>query len=456
VTYCSRYLLFAVQHCDAPCLVIENVRLPLDEGSSRQYTVICRDEKVYSITLFPVASFPESWTRIDGQGGLILPSLCHSHIHLDKCNILTQCEPLVTGSFDEAMTVTAIAKSGFTVDDLLLRGRELIRMSVLYGTTAMRAHVEVDDVVEFRCIQAGLSLQTEFKDLCDVHLCVFAQEPLFRDSSPSRNLDLLRTAVQSKGISAIGSAPYVESSNELSLHNIRVVFELAVEHDLHVDFHLDYNLSNSTRPMIHDVIQEMRTCDWTRKMPNKRVTIGHATRLSLFSDDDTLELKKEIGDLPISVVGLPQSDLYMMGRDHPARPRGTLDVPYLTSKFGFDIAMSVNNVGNAFTPQGNVDPLGLCPLGVAIYQSGTPETCRILLEAVTQASKVAVGASSVPRSLRVDIGYPADFVILPENHTIQEAALSPSSSRITIKGGRVVATRRSDVWIADRAQATEL
>lgn len=41
--------------------------------------------------------------------------------------------------------------------------------------------------------------------------------------------------------------------------------------------------------------------------------------------------------------------------------------------------MAVNNVGNAFTPQGPPDPLALCTLGVALFQAGAKADCYRLL-----------------------------------------------------------------------------
>jgi len=79
--------------------------------------------------------------------------------------------------------------------------------------------------------------------------------------------------------------------------------------------------------------------------------------------------------MPITFVSLPQSDIYMQGRsfqDQPlGAPRGTLRVPYIARKYGIDIAMSVNNVDNPFTPQGSLDPLSLCTFGVAVFQAST-------------------------------------------------------------------------------------
>jgi len=79
-----------------------------------------------------------------------------------------------------------------------------------------------------------------------------------------------------------------------------------------------------------------------------------------------------MGELPVSFISLPQTDTYMLG------PGAPLDVGRMR-KVGFDVAMGVNNVGNAFTPQGGLDPMGLGVLGVAVWGDGTVEGCQTLL-----------------------------------------------------------------------------
>jgi cytosine/adenosine deaminase-related metal-dependent hydrolase len=68
------------------------------------------------------------------------------------------------------MEVTTKAKASFDSRDLVSRGRNLILESVKYGVTAMRAHVEVDGIVGHKCVEAGLHLKEELKELCDVGL----------------------------------------------------------------------------------------------------------------------------------------------------------------------------------------------------------------------------------------------------------------------------------------------
>jgi len=105
--------------------------------------------------------------------------------------------------------------------------------------------------------------------------------------------------------------------------------------------------------------------------------------------------------LPISFVGLPTSDLYMMGRPTEGtsqlqRPRGTLQIPTMIKPpYKFSCALSINNVGNAFTPWGAVDPLKLACLGVGIYHAGTTSDAELLYECVSTRAKRAIGLESV-------------------------------------------------------------
>lgn len=81
------------------------------------------------------------------------------------------------------------------------------------------------------------------------------------------------------------------------------------------------------------------------------------------------------------------SDLYMMGRgatDDPgmgggAVPRGTIPVLDWIRNHGFNVALGVNNVGNAFTPMGGADPLAMIAGIGMVYQGGCKNDCRILL-----------------------------------------------------------------------------
>lgn len=256
------------------------------------------------------------------------------------------------------------------------------------------------------------------------------QDPLFEsveDDTMGPNASIFTDVLRqhSHSISAVGSAPYVERTRTQQMANIRFILDLAIQHNLHADFHLDYDLkphfntsdTNTTgndnetqpdengEPLTYYLIEYLHSINWTKRMKEKTILIGHATRLSRLTTRSQLSsLRARIGDLPVHFVGLPQSDLYMMGRNvrdvsSGLITRGTINVCQwrkggvededsdhsvsntigAEAGLGLNVALSVNNVGNAFTPQGTPDPLSLCTLGVAIYQDATPDGCLNLL-----------------------------------------------------------------------------
>jgi hypothetical protein len=142
-----------------------------------------------------------------------------------------------------------------------------------------------------------------------------------------------------------------------------------------LDFHLDYFLEEDKQPLVWYVVETLKELEWPR-IGGKQVAFGHCTRLTRFQKEEWQRLRKEIGELPVSFVGLPTSDLFMMRT--PEGLRGTLPVLELIEQYGFNAAISINNVGNAFTPQGSCDPLSLAQLAVGVYQAGTKKDAELL------------------------------------------------------------------------------
>jgi len=175
----------------------------------------------------------------------------------------------------------------------------------------------------------------------------------------------------------VGSTPYMEKNDEYAKENIEWMIGLAWKHNLHLDFHIDYNLDPGKEPMVPRACKLLREYGWPFE---KTVVFGHCTRLTLLSDSEWKNLSLNARNLPVSFVGLPTSDLFMMRRplnensdeNQPGqRVRGTLQVPHMIQEHGFDAAIAINNVGNAFTPHGSCDPLSLASFCVGIYQAGT-------------------------------------------------------------------------------------
>jgi cytosine/adenosine deaminase-related metal-dependent hydrolase len=369
------------QHQQVPrrLKMIAGVRMP-HKPSSKQWDITIEDGKISSVYAHNDSLDLEADDILDAKNRLIAPSLCHAHVHLDKCFLLQDPKysdlQIESGDFKEAMEMTGEAKSRFQEEDLLRRGGLLIEESIRHGVTAMRAFVEVDGVVQLKCLEAGLKLREKYKHRCDIQICAFAQLPLYSGSDDGAEVrKLMITAAAKKDVEVLGSTPYVEDDETKSKENVRWITELALKHEKHLDLHLDYFLEEDRKPLVWDVLKTLKNVAWP-KSGGKQVTLGHCTRLTRFKKEEWLRLRQEIGDLPVSFVGLPTSDLFMMRT--PEGLRGTLPVIELIKEYDLNAAISINNVGNAFTPQGNCDPLSLAQLAVGLYQAGTKNDAELL------------------------------------------------------------------------------
>lgn len=370
---------------------IVKARLP-DTSSEDLYDISIENGNIISV--HPHASSGLNITRLpgvlDAEGGLVTPSLCHAHVHLDKCFLLHDDKyndlEIIKGDFAEAMSLTGEAKQRFEEDDLLCRGRRLIQESSTAGVTVMRAFVEVDEVAQLKCVKAGLLLKEQFRETCHIQVCAFAQLALFsgEDGGEERR-SLLEEALQMPGVDVVGSTPYVEDDEEKMKRNVEWTIVHALATHKHIDFHLDYNINPDTEPLVWYVLKELKKQEWKSKADaGKTICLGHCTRLTLFSTQDWQRLHDQIGDLPVTFIGLPTSDLFMMGRPKDStegggqRPRATMQIPEMIERYNLNGAISINNVGNAFTPYGTCDPLSLASLAVGVYQAGTKHDTELI------------------------------------------------------------------------------
>ncbi|KAJ5120365.1 Phytanoyl-CoA dioxygenase [Penicillium bovifimosum] len=403
---------------------IQGVRLagqPSTWDIQIEYSAASPRGKVTSVTPHESAR-PTSETI---ESPLALPALTHPHIHLDKAFIHSAPEYAAflpsTGTFQEALSSTTKAKQQFNHSDLLKRGEWLLAESTAAGVTAMRAFVEVDHTVQLVCLDAAVALQSQWKDICDIQIVCFAQDPIFSTEHGDQNMKVLELALQKyPQVDVLGTTPYVESSVEAAKQNIDWAISRALQLDKHVDFHLDYNLDSKREPLLWHVLQTLKQRNWTAQSTDKRVMLGHCTRLTLLTETEWTRLATEIkeNNLPVSFVGLPTSDIYMASagvRECGApqdRPRGTLQVLEMIKRYGLDAVIGVNNVGNSFTPWGLPDPLALACLGVGIYQAGSQADAELLYECVSTRARKAIGLGSSSKGLCIVAGRQMDLLVV--------------------------------------------
>ncbi|KAI0424942.1 hypothetical protein F5Y09DRAFT_347206 [Xylaria sp. FL1042] len=431
-------------------MILENIVPDARGHSAVQWDIELQDGHVQSIRLSKSSS--------DTPPQLLLPPLCHPHIYLDTAYILT-CNNGASsrhsdysdlcpssGSFHEALANTSQAKERYTFDDLYLRRSQLLATSYTQGVTSMRAFVELDHVSGILLLTVAIRLKRDFAHLLELQICAFAQDPIFSTTHGHANRAIIDDVLAefSPLIGALGTTPYVETSGEASPSNIKWAITRALKYHLHLDFHLDYTLESplpAKRPLTYSVIKLLKEHDWMQIADNsKTIVLGHCTQLSMLGNAERETLAELViaSKLPIHFVGLPTSDLYMMGRPSSAsslghnRPRGTIHVPSMTQYLGLSACLGVNNVGNAFTPFGTGDPLQLASWAVGIYQAGTVKDAGLLYSCVSNRARQAIGLEDGPLYGSIHEGQKLRGYLLLKNQLAVKLPGGPSQSSISI------------------------
>lgn len=338
-------------------------------------------------------------------------------------------------SFQEALTNTSEAKKRYTGDDLYLRGSQLLATSYAQGVVSLRAFVEVDHVTGFQPLRTAVKLKQDFAHLVDVQICAFAQDPISSTEHGEENRSIISRALDEfrSSIEVIGTTPYVEADDRASRQNIQWAIQTALEYDLHLDLHIEYNLKGENiMDTFNYLVDALIANSWPTESGSRKAVLGHATRLTLAPRHELCSLADRIksANLPIHFVGLPTSDLFMMGRsasydNHQAplsRPCGTLNVPRMIKECGLNACLSANNVGNAFTPYGNGDPLALACWGVGLYHADTVDDAKLLYEAVSTRAmqEIMPTKKGGPHHVPLEKGDPWQPMLLVRNDEFLE------------------------------------
>ncbi|WP_339806639.1 amidohydrolase family protein [uncultured Marinobacter sp.] len=308
----------------------------------------------------------------DLGGHLVLPGLIETHIHLDKACIMNRCE-LSEGTLTEAIAQTSAAKARFTEEDVYQRGARILDQAITQGTTHMRTHVELDPGIGLIGFNAIRRLQQDYAWAISLEICVFPQEGLLNNPGTE---ELLCEALEN-GADLLGGCPYMDDDPH---GQIRRLFELAVRYDCDLDLHLDFDL-NPLGMTVPEVVRCTLEHGWQH-----RVTIGHVTKLSALPPEQLQETALAMAEAGVQVTALPATDLFLTGRDATHNvPRGVAPLPKLHA-CGVRCSLSTNNVGNPFTPFGDVSLIRQANLFANVSHLGTPEELARCLAWVSEES----------------------------------------------------------------------
>lgn len=373
--------------------------------------------------------------EIDAGGRAVVPGFVEPHIHLDKA-LLHRRMPARHGTLDEAIRVTGILKSKQERADVLQRSRQILDMAVSNGTTAMRAHPDVDPIQGLIGVETALELKEEYADLLDLQVVAFPQEGLIKTAGA---FDLMKQAL-ALGADVVGGCPYNEISWDDTRTHIDSVFDLAQKHNLDIDLHADFadDASDQRFAATAYIAEKTITTGW-----NGRVALGHVTSLGALDSERLKPIIDKLREANISIVTLPATDVYLGGRRDTVNPRRGLTPVRALSNGGVNVAYSSNNVRNAFTPFGKADPLQIGNLLAHLIQYGTPEHQAEILRMGTENAARVMG---IKDDYGIAVGKQADLVVL-DSYFVADALLDLPARLWVVKRGRISVVTRHETKI---------
>ena len=399
-------------------LVVRDARL--QDGSSVDIGIA--DGRIADVLPRITAECP----AMEAAGGLVVPGLVETHLHLDKACILDRCN-IVEGTVAEAVRETAAAKRAFTAEDVYGRGGRLLEKCILNGTTRIRTHVEVDPGIRLVGFEAVQQLARDYAWAVDVELCLFPQEGLLNNPGT----DALLVEGLRRGAKLIGAVPYFDTDPRGQIDR---VFDIARDAGVDIDMHLD----------LADTIDGMQVEYVCRKTDEYRyggrVTVGHVTQLSLLPPERFGAIARRLADAGVAVTILPATDLFLTGRlQSHAKHRGVVTATEILA-CGGNCSIATNNVLNPFTPYGDAALVRMANLYANVCHISQPAALAECLDMVT------IRAAAILRLSDHGIapGNPADLVLLDAaDPALAVAEIAPPLWGL--KRGRQTFTRRRPV-----------
>jgi len=346
--------------------------------------------------------------------GLLLPALVDMHLHLDKTHTVHETGA-ANGDLFRAIEMVAQHRETWTEADLHRRMERGLQEAWRSGVRALRTHLDWMSSERPLSVNVLSDLRAQWLDRLDIQWVSLTALDHFDDRTWAHGM-----ASQVKFMGGVlGCFIY---RNDALKRKLQKVFELAVEFDLDLDFHVDEGLDVDANGL-QAVAEFTLAHGW-----QGRVACGHACSLSVQTVEQARATLALLAQADITLTALPTTNLYLQGswRETPV-PRGITRLQE-ARQMGVRTCIANDNVADPFFPYGSYDPLEAWALGVQMAHLAPAEDW---LDTVTVAPAQAM---KLTWDGRIAPGCPADFVLLAARDGLQAMTPAGRHRRICRQG----------------------
>jgi len=330
-----------------------------------------------------IASLVPSQER---DGGFVTPLFADIHVHLDKTftirRIAENGDAKVDCLFD-AIDLMNTDRKNWSEADIRARATQGLQAAFEQGVGAMRSHVDWTTPEVPTAWPVLNDLRQEWKDRLDLQLAALVHGDLVLDAGSQ----IAARVAKDGGV--FGAFFYRNADLEAKIEEM---FGVAVQHDLNLDFHVDEGLEVEA-----DGFSLIVSATARHGMAG-RVLCGHACSLSLRGPDELQRILDAAANAGTALVSLPTSNLYLQNRIEGKSPRLRGVAPLKEARAaGMDVMLGSDNVGDAFYPYGNYDPLAILRLAAPVCHVEPQEW----LDSITTLPARLIGSERI-QPLQVD------------------------------------------------------
>ena len=313
---------------------------------------------------------------VNAEGRMCLPTFADVHTHIDKAHTCERSRN-INGTLAGAYAACANDFKYWTVEDAKRRMNFALRCAYAYGTSALRTHLMSGEDTQSKIAwDAFVSLRDEWKGKLELQGVSLSVLSFFRDKTKARSLAQI---VKSRGgvlgaavsCSDAGGTPLdpLTTCGEDMPELLDVVFSLAKEFDLDIDFHCDENGNESSKGLLY--ISEAVI----RNKFKGSVVCGHCCSLAAQPNEEAKRIINAAREAGVTVVSLPTVNQWLQDRDPkgeatPTR-RGVTRVKELASA-GVPVCFSSDNTRDQFFEYGDCDMLEVFRSSVCIAHLDRP------------------------------------------------------------------------------------
>ena len=355
---------------------------------------------------------------IDARGGLVTPSFCNSHLHLDKVFTLASLGDHALDFYQgegmgramSAIDAAAEVKRTQRTEQMIEYVRRAVAMASFYGTTHVRAFADVDSKAGTRGVEVLCAVRDEFAGIVDIQVVAFPQDGIIKEPGV---FELLQRSLEI-GADVVGGIPWIEFTERAMADHVRIAFDLAQAHDKDVSMLLDDAGDPGLRTL------ELMAVEAAARGWAGRALAHHCRAMELYPEPYFERLVALLREARVSVVSDPHT-----GPLH-ARVHELLDS-------GINVALGQDDISDAYYAFGRNNLLEVAFLGAHLLWAMTGPGQKMVFDMVTTNAARAMNVADHD----VAVGTTANLVVL-DAPNVTEALRFQAAPRVVVSHGSVV------------------